>query len=641
MRKILIFIYLILSFSQGKGQNTIIGDGFGGRSWYKPSNFRAYSYGGFSICGEDRKLYGWGYYGTGVVDKSPTGKRGKTYGGWIKYTPIHSHNLSNVKYVSAGYAAAVIKTNDSAYVWDQENYPTGILDSVSFVNAGTYTIALIRKDGSVWVSYFDILRKKYIKKSFPSIKNAKRVSVGEIGDYIYIFVLTDKKVVHLIYQPISTSPLIFQLPESFNDIIDIKASSEELLALKSNGQVVCAYYANISSSKTPIIPFSFPIDNVIAISGLNDGHSFLFLTEKGNCFYYKHISYTGPKNITFVDSNVVDILSGELHYYYITSDGIFHQVKSEINYLESIEVFMPKKWDCIQIPAIRFTKKTMCKGNYLELFDKTFTDSDSGLFKIQFNDTLRVLSLRITDTFTFYNKFNICRKFPSEKSRIDTFKYIDSLGNCISKITKINILNTSIRHDKLTSCFGTTIIDHKGVISYKDTNYLDTFKNISGCDSIISTTILYYPSPIYIDTSFIKCKDDNVVFQNRTFSKSGKFNTTTKNTFGCDSIIYSIKILDSSCIPFVFVPDVFTPNEKGPKINNTFQPSLLNYAGFNMKIFNRWGMKIYEIEDLNKGWDGTYMGKPVEDGVYIYQLTVYSTNTGNPYAFSGTITLIR
>jgi hypothetical protein len=37
---------------------------------------------------------------------------------------------------------------------------------------------------------------------------------------------------------------------------------------------------------------------------------------------------------------------------------------------------------------------------------------------------------------------------------------------------------------------------------------------------------------------------------------------------------------------------------------------------FRAVILNRWGNKLYEWTDIDGGWDGTYNGKVVKDGVY-------------------------
>lgn len=66
------------------------------------------------------------------------------------------------------------------------------------------------------------------------------------------------------------------------------------------------------------------------------------------------------------------------------------------------------------------------------------------------------------------------------------------------------------------------------------------------------------------------------------------------------------------------MPNAFSPNGDG--INDIYQAKQ-NYKSiieFHAYIFNRWGQKLYEWDSPAKGqgWDGTYRGKPVKDGVY-------------------------
>jgi gliding motility-associated-like protein len=59
-----------------------------------------------------------------------------------------------------------------------------------------------------------------------------------------------------------------------------------------------------------------------------------------------------------------------------------------------------------------------------------------------------------------------------------------------------------------------------------------------------------------------------------------------------------------------------------------------------MLVFNRWGEKMYETSDLSKGWDGNFLGKPAQQGVYVYRIAVTSQDD-KPYEFNGTFTLLR
>lgn len=57
-------------------------------------------------------------------------------------------------------------------------------------------------------------------------------------------------------------------------------------------------------------------------------------------------------------------------------------------------------------------------------------------------------------------------------------------------------------------------------------------------------------------------------------------------------------------------------------------------------IFNRWGEKVFESSDPDIGWDGTFRGKPMESGVFVYYLTAEYYN-GLIVKKQGNVTLIR
>jgi hypothetical protein len=37
----------------------------------------------------------------------------------------------------------------------------------------------------------------------------------------------------------------------------------------------------------------------------------------------------------------------------------------------------------------------------------------------------------------------------------------------------------------------------------------------------------------------------------------------------------------------------------------------------NLRIYNRWGEKVFETDDLYSGWDGQANGEPAIEGMYI------------------------
>jgi large repetitive protein len=90
--------------------------------------------------------------------------------------------------------------------------------------------------------------------------------------------------------------------------------------------------------------------------------------------------------------------------------------------------------------------------------------------------------------------------------------------------------------------------------------------------------------------------------------------------FGCEnSLEKPLNIFPNN---HVFIPTAFSPNGDG--LNEIFKPEGMLYVNeFLMEIFNRWGELIFKSHDINVGWDGTYMGQPVQEGVYLYKVTIF------------------
>jgi gliding motility-associated-like protein len=86
------------------------------------------------------------------------------------------------------------------------------------------------------------------------------------------------------------------------------------------------------------------------------------------------------------------------------------------------------------------------------------------------------------------------------------------------------------------------------------------------------------------------------------------------------------------------VPNTFTPDNNG--LNETFQISGGNLKEMECLIFNRWGELLYTMSETYQSWDGTYMGKPCQDGTYIWKLT-YTDFVNKQYQLSGHVNLIR
>ena len=88
------------------------------------------------------------------------------------------------------------------------------------------------------------------------------------------------------------------------------------------------------------------------------------------------------------------------------------------------------------------------------------------------------------------------------------------------------------------------------------------------------------------------------------------------------------------------MPNAFSPN--GDDHNNTYKAKSnhKSIVEFHAIIFNRWGQKLYEWNDVDGEWDGTYKGSPVKDGVYFVLVRARGAD-GKVYNIRRDVNLLR
>jgi gliding motility-associated-like protein len=104
-------------------------------------------------------------------------------------------------------------------------------------------------------------------------------------------------------------------------------------------------------------------------------------------------------------------------------------------------------------------------------------------------------------------------------------------------------------------------------------------------------------------------------------SVAGCYQVTAVDTVGNESAFIEA-VCGDNC-PEYELPNVFTPNNDGN--NDLFGP--FPYRGvekIDLQVFNRWGQVVFETQDPDIDWKGTYKesSEPLPDGVYYYLCTV-------------------
>lgn len=121
------------------------------------------------------------------------------------------------------------------------------------------------------------------------------------------------------------------------------------------------------------------------------------------------------------------------------------------------------------------------------------------------------------------------------------------------------------------------------------------------------------------------------------YPDSGTFNVMqyTSNKFGCrDSFAKNIVV---RFMYTFFMPTSFSPNTDGK--NEKYGPGGMGISDYSMKVFNRWGVLVYQTEN-GTPWDGTYMNGPAPEGVYAVVFAIKDYK-GLKHFHSTSMTLFR
>ena len=115
------------------------------------------------------------------------------------------------------------------------------------------------------------------------------------------------------------------------------------------------------------------------------------------------------------------------------------------------------------------------------------------------------------------------------------------------------------------------------------------------------------------------------------------YTITTTNSEGCStSTTATIQVQAETTF---YIPNTFTPNNDGR--NETFKPAYTNIYNYKILIYDRWGLLLFQSNNPDDGWDGTYKGGVCQQDVYVYKAEYKDGVTFNFHSLSGHVNLIR
>lgn len=116
----------------------------------------------------------------------------------------------------------------------------------------------------------------------------------------------------------------------------------------------------------------------------------------------------------------------------------------------------------------------------------------------------------------------------------------------------------------------------------------------------------------------------------------------------------SVKVADAIVVKStkkVGFPTAFCPNPNGPSegkysindLHNTiFHPIVKGQlAEYNLKVFSKTGLLIFESDDTKIGWDGYYQNRLMPSGVYPYVVTYKFEGDNKPIQQRGDVTILH
>ena len=105
---------------------------------------------------------------------------------------------------------------------------------------------------------------------------------------------------------------------------------------------------------------------------------------------------------------------------------------------------------------------------------------------------------------------------------------------------------------------------------------------------------------------------------------------------GCKA--YDTLFIDHIKEGAIAFPSAFSPN--GDFKNDFFSYNGEGAKGISLQIFNRWGEKVFESNNIDEKWDGTFKNVPQPNENYVYVATITLVNNRILF-YKGSVALIR
>lgn len=373
--------------------------------------------------------------------------------------------------------------------------------------------------------------------------------------------------------------------------------------------------------------------------------------------------------VYIIESNLTNAQSYLWHdgstdsFFVVTTDGYYYvDVVDQHGCFSSDTLFVA----FVNSPVLDIGNDTIVCPNQLVSFDATipagvgYLWQDGTTTANYTTDTAGILIVRVVDTTTCFTWDTLLVEnfyVPDSLFGADTLLCNDETHELIPMIS--NAVNY-LWHDGSTDgsfyiteagSYSVTVTDDNDCISIDE--YEATYLDGVSSSSLPPDTTVCWRNPVTLNAGHPLA----TAYEWSGFSAYYTENDYTDSTFvarlegtyevaisnPCGVFIQSIEVINEDCSCEPFVPNAFSPNNDG--INDKlllFSDCEMNNV--QLSIFSHKGTLIFQTNDLNAGWDGTFNGQEMPVGVYIWQL---SFEAADPSGFpeqklmAGDVTLLR
>jgi gliding motility-associated-like protein len=446
----------------------------------------------------------------------------------------------------------------------------------------------------------------------------------------------------------STNGNVFQSSNIFNVV-----AGNYAVTIKDAGG--CDVSKNVSITEPSILLTTIATTNAFCLGGASG--TINVQASGGTPPYTYSINGSSPQ-----PNNIFNVLSGI--FYVATSDSNGCVKKDTVNISLQSNLVVSTRSDT-----------TICEGDSTQLFTNSNATNFIWSSGLSLNDsTLKNPIAKPTVTTTYYVKgiLGNCTAYDTVTVTINKAPFANAGQDTIICYGKSYTLqgsgglqylwlpNSNLNNNNISTPIATPEITTKYWVKVKDVN---------GCSSLLADTMLL----TLIPPLQVYAGQDTTIIQNQPYTLNATLLNAINNnlmyiwspSFGLDNNTiksptailnndqtYNLEIIDAEGCkgntivnlkvlkgPEIYVPNIFTPNKDGTNDMLVFKTVGIKKINF-FKIYNRWGILLFESIKYTDNWNGSYKGKEQPTGTYIF-IAEGITEKGITIAKKGTIILSR